>query len=398
MHYVADESLAFLSVEDIMRNVSYGWLIRYMHANIASFFFFCVFIHMARNLYYTSYENPRSITWNIGVLIFILMIVAAFTGYVLPWGQMSFWAATVITNLFSAIPFCGELITYWLWGGYSVNSATLTRFFTFHFIIPFIILFLVILHIIFLHEVGSSNKLSIFLFFDKIFFHPYFTIKDIFVITIFFIIFLCFVGYFPNYLGHPDNYIPANPLSTPAHIVPEWYFLIFYAILRSIPSKIGGVLVLFLSLIILFVFHFFIDTVWIKQTWSLEKFLYLDEDDTEEDWTFFLTEFYFFIIDNSQKILYWFFIITCLFLAIIGGKPIEYPYLFLGRLLTFFYFLYFFILIYSNIIFTSIKNTLNINSYLSSPLLSNSLVTTILFPFVDFANPLTCVYSDDKQN
>lgn len=258
MNYVPNAELAFISVENIMRNVFLGWFFRYMHLNGASFFFICVYLHAFRNLYYFSFLRPRQNVWNIGVLILLLMILTAFTGYVLPWGQMSFWAATVITNLASAVPFCGDFIVIWLWGGYSINTFTLNRFFSFHYILPFIILALVAIHIIFLHSEGSSNKLSSVFKFDKLMFHPYFTTKDVNFLVIIFFIYFSFVGFFPNYLGHPDNYIPADPLVTPSHIVPEWYFLPFYAILRSIPSKSLGVAVLLLSILILMIFPIFL--------------------------------------------------------------------------------------------------------------------------------------------
>jgi len=258
MYYFPYDILAFNSVENIMREVTFGWIIRYLHSNGASFFFFFVFLHIFRNLFYFSFLKPRFQIWNIGVLIFLLMIITAFTGYVLPWGQMSFWAATVITNLFSAVPIFGNYITVWLWGSYSVTGATLNRFFSFHFILPFILLILVIIHFLFLHEVGSSNNLQIIKSFDKILFHPYYTFKDLFAFIFIVFFYLIFIGIMPNYLSHSDNYIPADPLVTPAHIVPEWYFSLFYAMLRSVPSKLGGVVVLFFSILILFIFPLFI--------------------------------------------------------------------------------------------------------------------------------------------
>ena len=238
MHYVAHADLAFGSVEHIMRNVNYGWLIRYVHANGASMFFLAVYIHIFRSLYYGSYKSPREIIWILGMIIYILMMAAAFMGYVLPWGQMSFWGATVITNLFSAIPLVGESIVTWLWGGYSVDNPTLTRFFSLHYLIPFLILGLVVLHIWALHVPGNNNPIGIDIkkpSNDTVSFHPYIVIKDLFALLIFLIVFAFFVFYSPNILGHADNYIEANPMVTPAHIVPEWYLLPFYAILRSVP-------------------------------------------------------------------------------------------------------------------------------------------------------------------
>jgi len=246
MHYTANTLLAFDSVEKIMRDVNYGWLIRYIHMNGASMFFILVYIHIFRGMYYGSFKAPRELLWMLGVVIFFLMIMTAFIGYVLPWGQMSYWGATVITNLFSAIPLVGDDIVTWLWGGFSVDNPTLNRFYALHYLLPFVILGVVFLHVLALHRFGSNNPLGIDLKRpqDKISFHPYYTVKDLFSLGIFLIIFSYFIFFNPNYLGHPDNYIPADPLVTPAHIVPEWYFLPFYAILRAIPSKLGGVLMM----------------------------------------------------------------------------------------------------------------------------------------------------------
>ena len=254
MHYVAHVDLAFDSVEHIMRDVNYGWLIRYIHSVGASMFFLIVYIHISRGLYYGSYKYPREVLWWLGIIIFLLMIATAFLGYTLPWGQMSFWGATVITNLFSAIPLVGDNIVTWLWGGFSVDNPTLNRFYSLHFLLPFIIVAVVFLHIVALHKFGSNNPIGIDLTSkkEKIPFHPYYTIKDFFGFGVFFIIFGVFVFFMPNTLGHPDNYIPADPLVTPEHIVPEWYFLPFYAILRAIPFKLLGVLAMLSSIFILF--------------------------------------------------------------------------------------------------------------------------------------------------
>jgi ubiquinol-cytochrome c reductase cytochrome b subunit len=322
MYYIASPEMAFLSVEHIMREINYGWLIRYLHANGASFFFLAVYIHFFRNLYYNSYIRPRELVWVIGILIMLIMILTAFLGYVLPWGQMSFWAATVITSLFSAIPIFGELIVIWLWGGYAVDSATLTRFFSLHYLFPFILIFLVILHVLFLHEQGSTNPLGLVLKTDKIFFSPYYIWKDFFSIIIFIFFFLIFVFFYPNYLGHTDNYIPANSLVTPAHIVPEWYFLPFYAILRSIPNKLGGILVLFSAIIILFILPFIV----------LNKL---------RNKNFFFW----------QKFFFWLFVMNCLLLGWLGGQSVEYPYLNFGQILTINYFLYFFVILNSLFIY-----------------------------------------------
>ena len=254
MHYTAHIDHAFDSVENIMRSVNYGWLLRYMHAVGASMFFTVVYIHIFRGLYYGSYKAPRELLWWFGLVILLLMMATAFMGYVLPWGQMSFWGATVITNLFSAIPGVGESIVHWLWGGFSVDNPTLNRFYALHFLLPFVIVGVVILHIWALHQHGSNNPLGIDVKTpqDTIPFHPYYTVKDFFGFGVFFMVFAWFVFFSPNSLGHPDNYTPANPMVTPAHIVPEWYFLPFYAILRAVPDKLGGVIAMFGAIAILF--------------------------------------------------------------------------------------------------------------------------------------------------
>ncbi len=255
MHYVPHVDHAFASVERIMRDVNYGWLIRYMHANGASMFFLAVYIHMIRNLYYGSYKAPREVLWIIGCLIYLAMMATAFIGYVLPWGQMSFHGAVVITNLFGALPIIGEPITTWLWGGFAVDNPTLNRFFSLHYLLPFVIAGLVILHIWALHVPGNNNPTGVNVKSenDTVPFHPYYTVKDGFAIAVFLLLYASFVFYNPNVLGHADNYIPANPLVTPAHIVPEWYFLPFYAILRAVPDKLGGVLLMFGAIATLFV-------------------------------------------------------------------------------------------------------------------------------------------------
>lgn len=272
MHYTPNADMAFDSVERIMRDVNHGWMLRYLHSNGASFFFIAVYIHMFRGMYYGSYKNPRELLWILGVLIFLLMMATAFMGYVLPWGQMSFWGATVITNLFSAIPFVGDSIVTLLWGGFSVDNPTLNRFFALHYLLPFVIFAVVFIHIWALHVTGSNNPLGVEPKGkqDTLPFHPYYTMKDTFGILVFLMIFAGYAFFAPNELGHPDNYIPANPLVTPAHIVPEWYFLPFYAILRAvtfdivipftgiilIPAKLGGVLAMFGSIAMLFIFPF----------------------------------------------------------------------------------------------------------------------------------------------
>jgi ubiquinol-cytochrome c reductase cytochrome b/c1 subunit len=253
MHYTPHVDFAFDSVESIMRDVNYGWLLRYIHANGASFFFVAVYIHMARGMYYGSYKDPREVLWILGVILFFLMVITGFMGYVLPWGQMSFWAATVITNLFSAIPVVGNSIVTWLWGGFAVGNPTLNRFYSLHYLLPFVIAGVVVLHIWALHMVGQTNPTGVEPKSDKdvVAFTPYATVKDAFFIGVFCIVYAWFIFYIPNYLGHSDNYIPANPGQTPTHIVPEWYYLPFYAILRGIPSKLLGVTALAASIIVL---------------------------------------------------------------------------------------------------------------------------------------------------
>lgn len=313
MHYVPQIDLAFISVEHIMRDVNYGWLLRYVHANGASMFFISVYLHICRGLFYNSYTYPRQVLWGVGVIIFLLMIITAFLGYVLPWGQMSFWGATVITNLASAIPYIGNNIVYWLWGGFSVDNATLNRFFSFHYLLPFVIAALTAVHLIFLHDVKSNNPLGInSFFFDNVPFTPYFVIKDSLAVFLFFIFFSFFIFFYPNYLGHSDNYIPANPLVTPSHIVPEWYLLPFYAILRSVPDKLGGV-ILMLSAILIFLFLPLINNTKLRST-SLQPL---------------------------NAVFFWFFIFNAILLGWIGGSPVESPYYQIGQFCSLFYFIYF---------------------------------------------------------
>ena len=308
MHYTPHVDLAFSSVEHIMRDVNYGWFLRYLHANGASMFFIIVYIHLFRGLYYGSFLNYRKVVWIIGVIILLLMIITAFLGYVLPWGQMSFWAATVITNLVSTIPVIGEQIVFWLWGGFAVDNPTLNRFFSLHYLLPFVITGLVITHLIALHEYGSNNPLGLELKTDKIPFHPYFTVKDIYGIILFLLFFVEFVFFNSNYLGHPDNYIPANNLKTPEHIVPEWYFLPFYAILRSVPSKLDGVIAMMCAILVLLALPSYLNKV---QSSAFRP---------------------------AFKIAFWIFAVICLILGFLGGKPVEAPYLILAQLSTISYF------------------------------------------------------------
>ena len=317
MHYTAHVDHAFDSIEHIMRNVNHGWLIRYIHMNGASFFFIVVYIHIFRGLYYGSYKAPRELLWWLGIIILLLMMATAFMGYVLPWGQMSFWGATVITNLFSAIPLIGDNITQWLWGGYSVDNPTLSRFYTLHFLLPFLIVGVVVLHIVALHTHGSNNPLGIDRKGpqDSIPFHPFYTIKDLFGLSFALTIFFAVVFFAPDFLGHPDNYIPADPLKTPAHIVPEWYFLPFYAILRAIPDKLGGVIAMFSAIFVLFLLPW-LDTSKVRSA------------------TF----------RPIYKILFWIFLIDAIVLGWVGSKPAEGIYIIISRIATLYYFLHFLIL------------------------------------------------------
>ena len=319
MHYVAHADMAFNSIEHIMRDVNYGWLIRYIHANGASMFFLAVYIHIFRSLFYGSYKSPREVIWIIGIIIYLLMMAAAFLGYVLPWGQMSFWGATVITNLFSAIPLVGEGIVTWLWGGYSVDNPTLTRFFTLHYLIPFLILGLVVLHIWALHVPGNNNPIGIDIkkpSKDTVPFHPYIVIKDGFALLMFMIVFAFFVFYTPNILGHADNYIEANPLVTPAHIVPEWYLLPFYAILRSVPDKLLGVIAMLSAILILAALPW-LDTSKIRSA----------------------------VFRPLYKQFYWILVADVLILGYVGAMPAEGLYLLIARIATAYYFLHFLVVL-----------------------------------------------------
>ncbi|MBN8532272.1 MAG: cytochrome b N-terminal domain-containing protein [Alphaproteobacteria bacterium] len=319
MHYTPHVNHAFDSVEDIMRNVNYGWLLRYIHAVGASMFFIVVYIHIFRGLYYGSYKAPREILWWLGVLILLLMMATAFLGYVLPWGQMSFWGATVITSLFSAFPIVGESIVTLLWGGFSVDNPTLNRFFVLHFVLPFAIVGVVVLHIWALHVHGSNNPLGIDVK-DKrkdcIPFHPYYTAKDYFGFGVFFLVFAWFVFFSPNSLGHPDNYIPADAMVTPAHIVPEWYFLPFYAILRAIPDKLGGVLAMFAAVLV------------------LAALPWLDKSKVRSA-----------RFRPVYKWMFWVFVADCVILGYLGSQPAEGAFVLYSRLATAYYFFHFFVLL-----------------------------------------------------
>nr|YP_009944881.1 cytochrome b [Corvus moneduloides]QOD97159.1 cytochrome b [Corvus moneduloides] len=307
MHYTADTSLAFTSVSHMCRNVQFGWLIRNIHANGASFFFICIYLHIGRGLYYGSYLNKE--TWNIGVILLLTLMATAFVGYVLPWGQMSFWGATVITNLFSAIPYIGQTLVEWLWGGFSVDNPTLTRFFTFHFLLPFVIAGLTLVHLTFLHETGSNNPLGIPSDCDKIPFHPYYSIKDLLGFALMLIPLVTLALFSPNLLGDPENFTPANPLTTPSHIKPEWYFLFAYAILRSIPNKLGGVLALTASILVLF----------------LMPLLHVSK---QRSMTF----------RPLSQVLFWALVADLFILTWVGSQPAEHPFIIIGQLASFTYF------------------------------------------------------------
>jgi ubiquinol-cytochrome c reductase cytochrome b subunit len=336
MHYTPEINLAFISVEHIMRDVSNGWIIRYIHANAASLFFACVYIHIGKAIYYGSYKRPREILWNIGVIIFLLMMATAFLGYVLPWGSMSYWGATVITNFFSALGPLGPDLVKLIWGGFSVDNATLNRFFSLHYLLPFILAALAVLHLIALHQHGSNNPLGISSNSDKISFHPYYIFKDLVGFNWFFIILIILIFYYPNALGHPDNYIPANPLVTPTHIQPEWYFLAFYAILRSIPNKLGGVIAMFLSIVILF-------------SLPITDFSYTRSSSFRP----------------FNKILFWFFVFNFFLLIWIGAKPVAEPFLTIGFYSTCFYFLFFIFSPILSLIENSIADFKSLPNYLN---------------------------------
>nr|YP_010490446.1 cytochrome b [Ibla cumingi]UWM12932.1 cytochrome b [Ibla cumingi] len=310
MHFTSDVSIAFSSVVHIMRDVNSGWLIRTLHANGASFFFICIFLHISRGIYYGSYKLMH--TWLTGVAILFLTMATAFLGYVLPWGQMSFWGATVITNLLSAIPYIGPELVQWVWGGFAVDNATLTRFFALHFILPFIILAMVMIHLLFLHQTGSNNPLGVNSDIDKLPFHPYFSFKDILGFSILIILLLFITLSSPFLLGDPENFIPANPLVTPEHIKPEWYYLFAYAILRSIPNKLGGVVALVLSIAILAILPF-------------------SQKSNFRSLTFY----------PISKFIFWSFVVTTILLTWIGGQPVEDPYIIIGQTLTVVYFSFF---------------------------------------------------------
>nr|UXW64198.1 cytochrome b [Colias erate] len=310
MYYTANIEMAFYSVNYICRDVNYGWLIRTLHANGASFFFICVYLHIGRGIYYESFT--LTYTWMVGVIILFLLMATAFMGYVLPWGQMSFWGATVITNLLSAIPYLGTMLVNWIWGGFAVSNATLTRFYTFHFLLPFIVAMMAMIHLLFLHQTGSNNPLGMNSNLDKLPFHPFFSYKDIlgFIIMMMLLVMLTLTN--PYLLGDPDNFIPANPMVTPIHIQPEWYFLFAYAILRSIPNKLGGVIALIMSILILVI----LPLTFNKKIQGIQ--------------------FY-----PINQIMFWIMVITIILLTWIGARPVEEPYIITGQILTVLYFSYF---------------------------------------------------------
>jgi len=323
MFYTPHIDYAFNSIEHIMRDVNFGWLVRYIHSNGASFFFFIIYIHIAKGIYYGSYQYPRHIVWFIGVIIYVLMMGTAFLGYVLPWGQMSYWAATVITNMVTVIPFVGKDIVYWVWGGFSINNATLNRFFSLHYILPFVIALLSVYHLYQLHKVGSGNELGVKTnAFNKINFLPYFVVKDVFGVVFIFIFFSFFIFFFPEVLGHSDNYIEANPLVTPSHIVPEWYFLPLYGILRSILNKTYGLIIMFLSIIVLFLLPIF-DKLIIR------------------------TKFFKFF----NKLMCAFFFINFIFLGYLGSQTPVSPYIEFGVIRSHLHLLYFFLFLFLSSLF-----------------------------------------------
>nr|BBI76495.1 cytochrome b [Varroa destructor] len=309
-HYCSDMNMAFSCISRIVRDCNSGWLIRSIHANGASMFFILIYLHIGRGIYYHSYYKIK--TWSMGVMILLVLMATAFMGYVLPWGQMSFWGATVITNLLSAIPYIGEMLTYWVWGGYSVGGVTLMRFFSLHFLMPFILMLMVVMHIIFLHEDGSSNPLGVSSNIDKVPFHPYYTYKDILGIMILLMVFMYVVLIKPYMFMDPENFIPANMMVTPPHIQPEWYFLFAYAILRSIPNKLGGVIGLVMSIMILFLLP------WLSKNYYMNSSFYI-----------------------MNKILFWIFVNIFIMLTFLGSCPVESPYILLSQIYTIMYFIYF---------------------------------------------------------
>nr|CAD91376.1 cytochrome b [Acipenser gueldenstaedtii] len=312
MHYTADISTAFSSIAHICRDVNYGWLIRNIHANGASFFFICLYLHVARGMYYGSYLQKE--TWNIGVILLLLTMMTAFVGYVLPWGQMSFWGATVITNLLSAFPYIGDTLVQWIWGGFSVDNATLTRFFAFHFLLPFVIAGASMIHLLFLHQTGSNNPTGLNSDADKVTFHPYFSYKDLLGFILMLVGLTSVALFSPNLLGDPDNFTPANPLVTPPHIKPEWYFLFAYAIMRSIPNKLSGVLALLFSILILMLVPVLHTS---KQRGNTFRPL--------------------------SQILFWALVADMLVLTWIGGQPVEHPFVLIGQVASTVYFALFLI-------------------------------------------------------
>ncbi len=318
MHYTPHVDHAFESVEHIMRDVNFGWLIRYIHMNGASMFFIVVYIHMFRGLYYGSFKKPRELLWLLGVVILLMMMMTAFMGYVLPWGQMSFWGAVVITNLFSAIPYFGEDIVQWIWGGFGVSTPTLQRFFTLHYLVPFLIVGVVILHLAALHQHGSNNPVGVDAKKQKdtVPFHPYYTAKDLFGLSVLLLIWAGFVFFAPNFFGEPDNYIPADPLVTPPHIVPEWYFLPYYAILRSVPSKGLGVFLMFSSVLVIFLVPW-LD--WMRVRSARYRPIY--------------------------KYMFWVHLVTCVILGWVGSQPPEGLPLLIGRVATVYYFVHFLVVL-----------------------------------------------------
>ena len=400
MHYTPHISLAFASVEHIMRDLNNGWLIRYIHANGASFLFVFLYLHLFRNLYYSSYVYPYNLLWHSGVLLFVLMMATAYMGYVLPFGQMSFWGATVIINLFTTIPVWGDSIVQWILGGYAVENSTLNRFFSLHYLVPFLIVGVTLIHLTLLHVRGSNNPMGLS-YTDKIPFYPYFYLKDLFGFITMFFIFLFIVFYYPNMLGHPDNYVEANALVTPLHIVPEWYFLPFYAILRSIPSKVGGVICMGLSIVLFFFLPMikFLTHNFLMYS-SLFNYKIVNDDSNSKSMSEILSKDISTIYIPSESksprfrffysCIVYLFIWNLIWLGYIGGHPVAEPNLTFGQLATFIYFLFFVFFVPLTLVIENIARSEITFSFIKTKINSNLIEdNSFVVNYISFNNKFT---------